>query len=163
MLDGLFYDARSLLFIAVAAVVALVPTQKRPALRPMPSYARALAGGTVLTLALLFSVHLAAVRAVWTPGTPAPDAVRVKVLRAFPSPSHLRSTLWWAGDWRATHPDEALGLVQWGAAHSRLPWAFMRQEGDFLLEGGHQAEAMERYAAAHQAEVRAGQAAKRAE
>ena len=158
MLDGLFYDARSLLFIAAASAVALVPTQGDPALRLMPTRARALVVGTVVTVALLFGLHLAVVRAVWTPETPQPDAARVQLLKAFPSPSHLRGTLWWAADWEATHPDEALDLVRWGGEHARLPWAFMRKEGDLLLGRGREAEALERYEAARQAEARAGRA-----
>lgn len=153
MLDGLFYDPRTLFLLTVAATVALRPVGGEVRVRTLRFRERTAVATGVLILIAACGLHLAAVRAVSAPGIPPPHSVRVELLKTFPSPMYLRETARWADAWADEHPEEALEMMHWGALHARYPWFYLRQEGDFLRQRGLRTAALERYERARRLEL----------
>lgn len=129
LLDGVLYDPALTLLFASAAAVALA----RPlAWRQPQAAAGPLAGSrgrlVLLVPALLATavcvLHLATLRAVGAPGTPAIASARVRLVQAFPSVPVLQPVVWWVADWARDSPEAALALGSWGVAQQRHPWAF---------------------------------------
>lgn len=168
LVDGYLYDARCLLLVAAATAMALQPANAHSKAadraevtsRWFSRWVRRWVGGVAGVIIVLTVLHIATVRAVWAPGIPEPHASRVALLKVFPSPSHLRETARWARAWALEAPDEALELARWGQRHSRIPWYYLRLEGDVLLQRGSQTEAIAAYKSAEQLETRAGVAAR---
>lgn len=150
MLDGLLYKPAFSLLAAFAAAVVCVPAGpwRSADRRVRPGVWRwALSGGAALASVVLL-VHLVVLRAVYAPGTPEPDSLRVRLVRTFPSPPILREVVWWGQDWVGSDPEAALDLAAWGQRHARTPWEFDRLEGDTWLQIGDEEMAAVAYARA---------------
>lgn len=130
LLDGILYDPGSTLLVAAAFGVALAPQQA-------DGHASRIATPAVLRMVALVGLavmllHAAVLRAVWAPGTPAPDSWRPALVRAFPSAPVLSPLAGWGRAWQADQPGAALNLARWGARQGRSPWVFDRLAADVL-------------------------------
>jgi hypothetical protein len=114
---------------------------------------RMLAGVAVLGLAV-FAVHLAVLRAVWAPGTPAPGSARARLVLALPTYAPAKEIEGWGRMWMRTDPAATERLVQWGLALERNPWLFLRLRGDLALQRGDRNAAMADYCAAAEGRAR---------
>ena len=138
MLDGVLYDPGTTLLATAALAVALAPqavlqTATRGATRTPRLLA--LAGA----FALVMGLHLAVLRAVWAPGVPPPDALRWRLVEAFPSAPTLKPVADWGRAWVDSDPTAALHLARWGEQQGRAPWQFTRVEADVRIRAGDRA------------------------
>lgn len=125
LLDGLFYDpAVTMLTVSAAAVALACEPVSRAARWTRPALALAL-----VPAAALCALHLAVLRALSAPETPAPGSPRIQLVQAFPSAPILQPVAWWVGDWGRTHSSAALELASWGAAQQRGPWLMLVARG----------------------------------
>jgi len=146
LLDGIYYDTRTMLLVTLAAAIALVPVSGAEPPRLLHGSRLLLRAGT-LAVATVMLTHAAAVSAVWSPDVPGPSSARVALLRAFPSPSRTRQVASWATAWSASDPDAALAWARWGARNAHMPLPFIQLEADLLLRAGRDNEARERLTA----------------
>jgi O-antigen ligase len=138
LLDGVLYDPRWLALVAASGAIAVMPG---PAVAPVSVTARRAATAGALLILLVAAAHLVTLGAVLRTGTPAPDSLRARWVRAFPSVEDLQVARRWARDWAASEPAEARRILTWGARHGSHPWTFLRDEAALVHAQGDRTEA----------------------
>lgn len=142
LLDGVFYHARPLALVAAAAAMALLPAEDGLSRRyALSREVRLGVRVSSLGVLLLVFVHALSVKAVWSPGVPAPNSVRTTFIQAFPTTASLRETAAWAQAWAVDDPEAARAWARWGSQHAVLPWFYLQLEADLLLQRGKVEEA----------------------
>ena len=131
LIEGVLYDPGTTLLAVAALGVALAP-QAAPRCISRTPRVLSLSG----VFAVVMGLHLAVLRAVWAPGVPAPDALRWRLVEAFPSAPVLKPVSDWGRAWAGGDPAAALRLARWGERQGRSPWLFTRVEADVRSRAG---------------------------
>ncbi len=140
--DGPLYHAFPLMLVATAAAVALQPRGAGNPVVAGPETRRqrlgwgAVALVPVVVLALHVSVMLSLTRAT----IPEPDALRARLVHAFPSRIRRvgagNGVAAWIRSWSRQRPEEAARWLHWAHDHSRRPARLLAAEARILLARG---------------------------